>query len=158
MNPSPDQQPDRPAEIEGELTIIERRMREEGFRWTSQRRLIAREALCNHAHFTAEQLLELCRQKDQSVSRATVYRTLGMLEGAGFVEGLDTGDGGRRFEHTLGHEHHDHMICCKCGSILEFHDSELEQRQQAAAEKFGFEIESHSLKLFGRCQNCRSRA
>jgi Fur family ferric uptake transcriptional regulator len=89
------------------------------------------------------------------VSRATVYRTLSMLEDAGFVEGLDTGDGGRKFEHVLGHEHHDHMVCTSCGKIIEFCDEELEERQRVAASRHGFSISSHSLQLFGVCQQCR---
>ncbi|MEE2888751.1 MAG: Fur family transcriptional regulator [Planctomycetota bacterium] len=154
----PDQPRACPVAVEQELDIVEQKMRERGYRWTSQRRLIASEALSNHSHFTADQLLELCLLRDQGVSRATVYRTLGMLENAGFVEGLDTGDGGRKFEHTLGHEHHDHMICTACGKIIEFHDAALEERQKLAAIESDFEIESHSLKLFGKCKNCRSDA
>ena len=145
-----------PVAVEQELDIVEHKMRECGYRWTTQRRLIASEALSNHTHFTADQLLELCLIRDKGVSRATVYRTLAMLESAGFVEGLDTGDGGRKFEHTLGHEHHDHMICTSCGAILEFHDDALEERQLVAANEAGFEIERHSLKLFGKCGDCRS--
>lgn len=157
MSTKPEEQPVGSVAVERELNIIEKKMRESGFRWTSQRRLIAKEALSNHSHFTAEQLLDLCRSHDRGVSRATVYRTLGMLENAGFVEGLDTGDGGRKFEHILGHEHHDHMICTECGLILEFHDEALEERQRLAAKEFDFAIESHSLKLFGKCQACRNR-
>lgn len=129
-----------------------------GFRWTTQRALIVREALASHEHFTAEQLLELCRKTDPKVSRATVYRTLGVLEREGFVEGLDTGDGGRRFEHTLNHEHHDHMVCLGCGAIFEFHDDELERRQLVAARRIGFRIERHSLRLHGRCRDCQKQA
>ncbi|MCA8956621.1 MAG: transcriptional repressor [Planctomycetes bacterium] len=146
-----------PVEIENELSIVEREMRRRGYRWTAQRQLIARVALSDHSHYSADELMELCRSHDARVSRATVYRTLAMLEDAGFVEGLDTGDGGRKFEHTLGHDHHDHMVCTQCGSITEFRDPELEQRQEAAAARHGFEIQSHSLKLFGRCRDCRSR-
>ena len=74
-----------PVELANELTIVEREMRRRGFRWTSQRPLIARVALSNHDHFSAEELLELCRKDVKDVSRATVYRTLTMLEQAGFV-------------------------------------------------------------------------
>lgn len=141
-------------EINDELDIIERHMRGAGYRWTNQRRLIARVALGSHSHFGAEELLEMCRQEDAEVSRATVYRTLTMMEKAGFVEGLDTGDGGRKFEHVLGHRHHDHMVCTECGTIIEFLDQELEHRQEVAARRHGFTITSHSLKLFGLCRNC----
>lgn len=130
-------------------------LQKSGFRWTNQRSLIVRTALATHDHFTAEQLLERCRRVDPKVSRATVYRTLTVLEEAGFVEGLDTGDGGRRFEHVLGHEHHDHMVCLHCGAIVEFRDDELERRQAAAAKRHGFQIERHSLRIYGRCRDCQ---
>ena len=141
-----------------EIDVVERYMRKVGYRWTHRRSLVTRAVFTTHDHFSAEQLLESCRQIDRGISRATVYRTLTMLEEAGFVEGLDTGDGGRKFEHVLGHEHHDHMVCNSCGLIIEFFDQELERRQELAATRHGFEIRSHSLKLFGLCKNCRGRA
>lgn len=140
---------------EDELKTVETYMRDHGLRWTQQRRLIAREAFATHDHFSADDLLDLCRKRDRKVSRATVYRTISMLEEAGFVEGLDTGDGGRKFEHVLGHKHHDHMVCTECGKIIEFLDEELEARQERAAKRHGFSIEHHSLKLFGRCRDCK---
>lgn len=146
-----------PIELASELSVVEREMRRRGFRWTSQRHLIAKVALMNHSHFSAEELLDMCRGEVKDVSRATVYRTLTMLEQAGFVEGLDTGDGGRKFEHTLGHEHHDHMVCTECGQILEFRDAALERRQEIAAEELGFHITRHSLKLFGVCKDCHHK-
>ena len=142
-----------------ELEIVERYMRKQGYRWTSQRRLIAEVALSTHAHFNAEELLDMCREVDSQVSRATVYRTLAMLEEANFVESLDTGEGGRRFEHVIGHEHHDHMICGECGKIIEFHDEELERRKRAVATERGYELESHTLKMIVKCldPDCEGR-
>ncbi len=140
---------------EQEQDIVELHLRKSGFRWTNQRSLIVRMALATHDHFTAEQLLERCRKHDPKVSRATVYRTLTVLEQAHFVEGLDTGDGGRRFEHVLGHEHHDHMVCEACGTIFEFRDDELERRQEVAAKRLGFRIARHSLRIYGRCRDCQ---
>ncbi len=140
--------------VDQEHGIVEAHLRKSGFRWTNQRSLIVRTALSSHEHFTAEQLLDLCRRQDPKVSRATVYRTLTVLEQAGFVEGLDTGDGGRRFEHVLGHDHHDHMVCLQCGAIFEFCDEELERRQEAAAKRLGFRIARHSLRIHGTCRDC----
>jgi len=140
---------------EQEQQIVESHLRRSGFRVTNQRSLIVRTALATHDHFTAEQLLERCRRVDPRVSRATVYRTLTVLEEAGFVEGLDTGDGGRRFEHVIGHEHHDHMVCLSCGRIVEFRDDALERRQEAAAKRIGFKIERHSLRIHGTCRDCQ---
>ncbi len=143
---------------EQELQIVAGNFRERGCRWTAQRQLIVRTAFATHDHFTADELLLRSRAADPNVSRATVYRTLAVLEAAGFVEGLDAGDGGRRFEHVLGHEHHDHMVCTRCGAIVEFCDDQLEARQEAAARRHGFTIERHSLRLYGRCRTCRLAA
>lgn len=140
---------------EQEQHIVEQHLRDSGFRWTSQRALIVRAALATHDHFTAEELLDYCRREDPKVSRATVYRTLAVLEQEGFVEGLETGDGGRRFEHVLGHEHHDHMVCVVCDKILEFRDDQLERRQELAAERVGFRIQRHSLRIYGICKECQ---
>jgi Fur family ferric uptake transcriptional regulator len=140
--------------VEEELEVIERHMREKGLRWTAQRRVIAKVALETHDHFTADELLDMCREVDRNVSRATVYRTLSMLETANFVEALETPEGMRRFEHTIGHEHHDHMICTRCSKILEFRDEGIEQLQLEAARRAGFRMTSHSLKLFGVCAAC----
>ena len=134
-----------------ELDTVERYMRERGLRWTVQRRLIVEKAFDTHEHFTAEELLAMCRSVDTRVSRATVYRTLGVMEEAGFVEGLDTGEGSRRFEHVLGHEHHDHMVCEDCGKIIEFHNDDLEALKVQAARNLGFELVSHTLKLVVHC-------
>ncbi|MBL8725284.1 MAG: transcriptional repressor [Planctomycetes bacterium] len=142
---------------EPELHAVEAGLRQRGCRWTTQRALIVRTALGTHDHFTAEDLLLRCRKADPQVSRATVYRTLQVLEQAGYVEGLETGDGGRRFEHTIGHSHHDHMVCEQCGAIEEFHDPELERRQELAAAKVGFRITRHSLRLYGLCAGCAKR-
>ena len=144
-------------DLEQELATVARHFRQQGCRWTAQREEIVRAAFATHDHFTADELLALSRKADPRVSRATVYRTLAALESSGFVEGLDTGDGGRRFEHVLGHEHHDHMVCTRCGAIVEFHDPEIEARQEQAAKKLGFSVERHSLRLYGCCRACRQK-
>ncbi|MFN9276259.1 MAG: Fur family transcriptional regulator [Planctomycetota bacterium] len=138
--------------LDDEHSHVRQALQQRGLRWTGQRSRIVRTALATHEHYTAEELLLLCRREDPRLSRATVYRTLAVLEEAGFVEGLDAGDGKRRFEHVLGHEHHDHMVCLQCGAIVEFRDDELERRQEAAARRHGFRIERHSLRLYGRCR------
>ena len=65
------------------------------------------------------------------------------------------GDGTTRFEATHAAEHHDHLICTSCGTILEFEDPKIEQLQRQVAEHHGFSISSHRLELYGFCANCR---
>jgi len=74
------------VKLDQEQQVVEAALRRRGFRWTNQRAAIVRTALQSHEHFTAEELLALCRRLDPKVSRATVYRTLAVLEEAGFVD------------------------------------------------------------------------
>ncbi len=136
-----------------EIAVVERRLREGGHRWTQQRRRIAEVVFATHEHFNAEELLAMCRKVDSRVSRATVYRMIAAMEAVGVVESLDAGDGGRRFEHVLGHEHHDHMICRSCGRIVEFTDAKLERQKAEIAHRMGFTMLSHELKLVVECND-----
>lgn len=126
---------------------------------TSQREAIFERAFATHDHFTAETLHRwMCEGDDsrgKTVSRATVYRTLGLLEDAGFIGSLDTGRGELMYEHLLGHEHHDHLVCIECGKIEEFRNDVIEDLQEKVAEEHGFELVRHSLRLEGHCADCQ---
>lgn len=121
---------------------------------TSQRRTILRQALKAQRHFSAEELLKLAKKADPTVSKATVYRTLVLLKESKILEEQDFGDGKMVYEMALGHSHHDHFICIKCGSIIEFENHQIEALQESEAKKKDFRIVYHSLKLFGFCKNC----
>jgi Fur family ferric uptake transcriptional regulator len=71
------------------------------------------------------------------------------------VESRDFGRGQLYYEHVLGHEHHDHLICVGCGKVVEFRNPEVESLRSKVAKSRGFTIESHSLRIFGRCKACR---
>lgn len=112
-----------------------------------------------HRHVSAEELYEMLRRSEAgrrlNISRATVYRTLALLTEGGFVEALDIGrDSGTLYEHVLGHEHHDHMICLSCGKLIEFHDEELEHVQERAVGRHGFQASWHRLNIYGTCAAC----
>jgi Fur family ferric uptake transcriptional regulator len=142
------------ASLEDEVAQVRAHFRGQGFRWTRQRQTIVETAFETHRHFSAEELLQMVEQKiGPGVAHlATIYRTLQALEEGGFIEGLELGKGGRLFEHVLGHAHHDHIICLDCGALIEFHDEELETKKRQVAEENGFEMESHSLRIFGHCK------
>ena len=120
---------------------------------TSQRRTILHQAM-RDGHFSAEELLKFSKKEDSTVSKATVYRTLALLKEAKVLEEQDFGDGKKLYERAQGRKHHDHLICIKCGKILEFENDAIERLQDAQAKKNNFRIVYHSLKLFGFCQNC----
>lgn len=122
---------------------------------TSQRRTILRRAIESKGHFTAEELLEFCRKADRTISKATVYRTLALLKESNILEEQDFGDDKKHYERAIGHRHHDHFICVKCGKIIEFENDPIEKLQDQEAKRHGFQIVYHSLKLFGFCKDCR---
>lgn len=143
--------------------LFETYLRGRDLRLTKQRAEILRAIYATHKHVTAEELYEMLRADDQTrklrISRATVYRTLSLLAEGGFIEALDIGrDGGTLYEHVLGHEHHDHMVCTRCGRILEFHDEDLEALQERIVARHGFHAESHRLNIYGACERCAKRA
>jgi Fur family ferric uptake transcriptional regulator len=121
---------------------------------TSQRRTILRQAIEASGHFSAERLLEFSKKKDSTISKATVYRTLVLLKESGILEEQDFGEGKKVYERAQGRKHHDHLVCIKCGRIIEFENDTIEKLQDQEAQRHQFRIVYHSLKLFGFCRNC----
>lgn len=134
---------------------IMRYLRGRGLRSTDARRKIVEVVLDTDDHFTAEDLLDRIRGRGYRVSRASVYRTLSLLCEGGFVESREFQRGQLMYERMFGQEHHDHLICTKCDRIVEFENDEIERLQEEVASAHGFRLESHSLRLFGRCPDCR---
>jgi len=120
---------------------------------TTQRRTILHQAM-REGHFSAEDLLKFSKKEDPTVSKATVYRTIALLKESEILEEQDFGDGKKLYERAQGRKHHDHLVCIKCGKIIEFENEPIERLQDSEAKKHSFKIVYHSLKLFGFCQNC----
>ncbi|MDP6739963.1 MAG: Fur family transcriptional regulator [Planctomycetota bacterium] len=135
---------------------FERHLQDEGLRLTAQRLRVLERVFGTHEHFSAETLFGWLRADDgPSVSRATVYRTLELLASGGFVTVLDTGRGEMLYEHSLGHTHHDHLVCTRCGRIEEFREAQIEKLQKDVARKHRFELTGHVLRLTGICRSCQ---
>ena len=148
--------------MKGITDRLEAFLRTRGLRLTRQRLAILDAIYATHKHVTADQLYDMLQRNERTarlrISRATVYRTLALFSDGGFVQALDVGrDQGTLYEHTLGHEHHDHMICLDCGRIYEFSDAQLERAQEAAVRRAGFRSTSHRLNVFGTCARCSGR-
>jgi len=122
---------------------------------THGRDLIVKAAASIKGHFDAEQLLDTVKKSDSKVSRASVYRTIPLLVKAEIVEESIQKDGRRIYEFSRGNGHHDHMICVKCGAILEFHDNVIEKHQELIAKKYNFEMTGHRMEIKGICSRCR---
>ena len=122
---------------------------------TEERKVVLREIFLHPGHLEAEDLWHTLHKKNKRASRATVYRTLDLLVDSGMVRKVDLGHGHSHFEHVLGHAHHEHMVCLKCGKVIEFSDQGFERSMKKLCEKSGFEHTSHRFEIFGRCGRCR---
>lgn len=105
-------------------------------------------------HQSAEDIYKALLAAGEEIGLATVYRVLTQFEAAGLVTRHHFEGGQAVFELNQG-GHHDHLVCVSCGSVTEFIDEVIEDRQQKIAEKNDFEITEHSMILYGRCVDCR---
>ncbi len=145
------------TQLDHALSVFEEFLRAERLKMTGQRRNMVRAALDQRGHFTAEELYQRLVGEGESVSMATVYRGLRLLEESGIVEGHDFADGQRRYEQALKREHHDHMVCVDCRKVFEFQNTEIERQQRQVATDSGFEIEDHTLTLYVKCRDWREK-
>jgi Fur family transcriptional regulator, ferric uptake regulator len=106
-------------------------------------------------HLSAEEVYKALLDAGDDVGLATVYRVLTQFEGAGLVTRHHFEGGQSVFELNQG-GHHDHLVCVRCGKVVEFVEATIEARQDAIARRFGFSIEDHSLVIYGVCAECRA--
>ncbi len=112
----------------------------------------------NTRHMSAEEIYKKLLDSSEDIGLATVYRVLTQFEGAGLVSRHHFEDGMAVFEINHG-THHDHIVCMDCGAVEEFVDPDIETRQHQIAKRLGYQIEEHSMVLYGRCQrpDCPAR-
>ena len=127
-----------------------------GLKSTRQRDIILDAFLSSDRHMSIEELYLKLRSKHPNIGYATVYRTLKLFAESGIARETQFGDGQTRYEHVAEGEHHDHLVCTRCGNIVEFENETIEKLQEEVAATHGFLIERHKLELYGRCQKCHS--
>ena len=119
-----------------------------GFKLTNQRELVISILESSEDHPDVDELFSRALEQDKSVSIATVYRTVKLLEDANFIEKLEFGDGRARYEESG--EHHEHLIDVETGEVIEFIDHELEELKEKIANRMGYKLVDHKLELFGK--------
>jgi Fur family ferric uptake transcriptional regulator len=137
-----------------ETELFEQYLDKNGMRMSRQRALILVAFLNKEGHFTTEEFLTYIKTIDSSIGQATVYRNLRHLANAGLARELDLGNGIKTYEHKYGHDHHDHIICTKCGKSAEVYNRRIEMLQEKMAEEHGYKLTSHKLYLYGTCPDC----
>ncbi|MBI3322409.1 MAG: transcriptional repressor [Candidatus Omnitrophica bacterium] len=149
----------RPAQHQRWLADIERRfqahLERQGLNLTRQRQEILRAFFGAEKHLGVEQVYDLLKKKDPTLGRATVFRTVKLLQECGLLAEVGAANGRSKFELKADRPHHDHMVCVECGRITEFQSPQMERFQDEAIRKLGFEALWHRHEIFGRCRDCR---
>ena len=134
---------------------FEQALRERGLKSTSQRDDIARIFFGAEGHLSIEELYTAVKRVNPRVGYATVYRTLKLLKECSLAAERHFDDGQARYEAVEEAQPHDHIICERCGKIVEFASQELEKLQERIARFLGFVVSRHRMELYGICSDCR---
>ncbi|MCR4418887.1 MAG: Fur family transcriptional regulator [Clostridia bacterium] len=142
------------------LEVICRRLHEHDYKVTPQRQVIL-EVLTEHPerHLSAEEIYNMVKEKYPEIGLATVYRTLELLADLDILQRMNFNDGRRRYElNDEAVHHHHHLICLRCGRVMEFEDDLLETLEELIARNMDFQVLDHHLKFYGFCGDCRRKA
>ncbi len=131
-------------------------LRDGNYRITQERFEVLAAVLRYDEHFDADSLYLRLRESGSKVSRATVYKTLALLHECGLVSRYMFSPGEfAQYEKTIDRPRHDHMVCTKCGKIIEFPNGSVIHLQRQLCRLHDFEPSYHTLQIFGVCSDCR---
>jgi len=132
-------------------------------RWTAARESILGVLSGARGHLSAKDIYASLQPGSSGLGLATVYRTLELLHRLGMVQKVTSNDGQGRYQLRSAdkQDHHHHLICTRCGRIVDYRDfvgEELElvkKTQEALTKKYDFAIQDHNIEFLGLCDKCR---
>jgi Fur family ferric uptake transcriptional regulator len=124
---------------------------------TRQRDIVAQVVLLAEDHPSVEGIRRALRARGENIGVATVYRTLDVLVQSGLVRAHDFGEGFKRYEPMPAQTDHEHLICERCGKVVEFQNERLERMLPIIADEHAFQHQRHRVEVYGVCRDCRQR-
>ncbi len=128
-------------------------LKDRSLRLTAPRRAAVEAVMAIEGHFGLDDLRR--RLAKTGAHRATLFRILPLLEEAGILRRVRVRANGWRYEHAVGHLHHDHLVCERCGRLVEFRCPRIEREQERLCRAHGFSETSHLHVIRGLCRDCR---
>ena len=150
-------EPEAEGRTHAALERFERFLQKKELRLTDARAAIVDAALARRGHYPIEDLIADLKARGIRGSKATVYRTLPLLAEAGILAPAIVAGDTKSYETTFGQDHHDHLICTRCGKVVEFGFEAFEILQREVAGRYGFRLETHYHELVGTCSECLAR-
>ncbi|MBF0379224.1 MAG: transcriptional repressor [Desulfamplus sp.] len=135
--------------------IIIKKLKDNGHKITPQRIGVIKIMAGSEGHPSVEKVYEQLQNEFPTMSLATVYRTVLLIKSLGEALELGFPDGSNRYDANKPYPH-PHVICVKCGKIIDPDISSLQDMQQEIADETGFKILTHRLDFFGICSDCPS--
>ncbi|MDY6834876.1 MAG: Fur family transcriptional regulator [Chloroflexota bacterium] len=138
---------------ERQITSI---LKKRGYKLTPQRKAILKVITQSYDHLTPYNIYERVHQESPDVGLVTVYRTLDLLTKLGLIcEVHAEGNCHSYLVKRPSEQHHHHLLCSQCGTVVDFVDCGVEELQERLCQKTGFEIHDHLLEFVGCCRNCQ---
>ncbi|HHW03480.1 MAG TPA: transcriptional repressor [Thermoanaerobacterales bacterium] len=139
------------------MKLIEEKLKGKECKLTPQRRATLDVLLENQSkHLSTEEIYELVKEKFPDVGLATIYRTLQLYDDFDIIKKLNFGDGCYRYELSEDQKHqHHHLVCIKCGKVLEFDDDFLDELEHKIEIENDFKVVDHVVKFLGYCRDCQ---
>lgn len=128
-----------------------------GYRLTGPRRVVAGLIAARAGHFTAADLVDDATERRLDIGRATIFRTLDVLEGVGAIERIDLPSGDHAYIACQPASHHHHVVCARCSRATDVDDAGLAAVVARIAGDTGYRIDEHRLELFGLCPTCQAQ-
>ena len=129
-------------------------MLKKGYRLTPQRMMVVEALHSKESHISAEEIFEQLKAKYPYANISTVYRTLELLKELGLAAEIDIGDGLLRY-HAIENGRHHHLVCNKCGKMIELSESEFFPLEKSIMKNQGFKADLTHLAIFGLCSSCQ---
>ncbi len=130
------------------MSDLEQRCASAGLKMTGQRKTILKVLEDAEDHPSVESVYERSKRLDPSISIATVYRTLSLLDEMELVVRHEFKESFSRYEVNM--EHHHHLMDLETGKVIEFQNAELEILKVKIARDLGYELIDHRLELYGK--------